>query len=422
MTVKINKQFGAVSLFVVVFAALLITVVTVSFVRIMVQNQQQATTVDLSQSAYDSAQAGVEDAKRALLRYQSICNASDEECAKQRTVINSTECNTSVESLSDVAKIASEDGVKVQTGGSNSLDQSYTCVKINLSPVDYLGMLAANDSKIIPLVGTGTFNTVQIEWFNTKDISSSDGYIIDLQNVDLTKMNGSKLVTIEDVPLWSQKILDEEVSNYWKSNRPSLLRTQLIQVGSSGFFLSDFDDSFVEGENINSNANTLFLYPAGTTGKQSSEISTKAFANSDTRRQDPIGTPLPISCSGLIDSGGYACTVKLTLPTPINGGDRTAFLRLSALYNKTNYRVTLFNADLLTGEITPINFDSVQPEIDSTGRANDLFRRVLSRVELVDVNFPYPEATVVETTGDFCKDFRVTDDPADYYDNCPASP
>jgi hypothetical protein len=101
-----------------------------------------------------------------------------------------------------------------------------------------------------------------------------------------------------------------------------------------------------------------------------------------------------------IASGGYACSMSLQLPTPVGGGDASiAYLRLSSFYVGTHFRVSLGG----------VQFRGVQPVVDSTGRANDVFRRVQSRVDLYDTSFPYPDAAV-DSAGDFCKDFGVTDD------------
>jgi Tfp pilus assembly protein PilX len=384
MTKNIINQRGAVSLFIVIFSALLITIVSISFVGIMIQDQQQASTTDLSQSAYDSAQAGVEDAKRALIRYQNMCG-SDSNCVTS-SKINASTCNTAVEELSDVkdaANSSSNGEVAVQTGGSNSLDQAYTCVKISLDTIDYLGSLSANKLNVIPLTSVDQFDTIQIQWFSSSDFSSTSNFNIDLQN------------PAQGVPLLAQ--------NSWKQNRPSIMQSQLIQFGSNGFTLNDFDSKNASGQ---VNANTLFLYPSGTTGVANSTIDTYAFGDRDIRMM-ATGAPLPVTCSGNLVAGGYACTAKLTLPVPINGGDRTAYLQLKALYNNSSYRVTLLNGTV------PVKFNAVQPEVDSTGRANDLFRRVQARVMLSDLNFPYPRAAV-DVSGGLCKDFIVTDNVADY--------
>ncbi|HRN90486.1 MAG TPA: hypothetical protein PK543_02240 [Candidatus Saccharibacteria bacterium] len=384
-----NKQLGAVSLFVVVFAALLITVVTVGFVRIMLQDQKQASSVDLSQSAYDSAQAGVEDAKRALVRYQTICNGLDAgECSKAKAKLDSTACNEALANLKDVTINNGE--VQVQEGASaNKLDQAYTCVKIALDTIDYLGVMSVNGSKIIPLqvAPSDSFDTVKIEWFSRTNLPDSTSDDVDLQPIST-----------------NLKLLPQSGSNAWKLNRPAIMRAQLIQIGSNGFTLDDFDSVNASNQ---SNANTLFLYPTGQTGTASDTNTEVSYVGNDIRR-DSNSTPLvPVNCTGTLSSGGYACSATIKLPDPINGGKRTAFLRLGTLYNQSNYRVTLYNSS------DPIKFSAVQPEIDSTGRANDLFRRVKVRVELSDINFPYPDAAV-DISGNFCKDFMVTDNVADY--------
>lgn len=384
-----TRESGAVSLFIVVFTALLITVITVSFVRLMVRDQQQASTVDLSQSAYDSAQAGIEDAKRAIIRYQTICASGDvSACTSLRDKINSTDCNTGI---TDIATVTNGE-VKIQQNvGDSALDQAYTCVKINLETDDYLGVLQANSSNIVPLVSNQPFNRVLIEWYTSENLQSTDSFEVDLEPI------GSKN------PLLSQAL--------WPANRPSLMRVQLAQFSTGGFTLSDFDDTNASGQ---SNTNTLFLYPTGITGTTSSVLEQASFVGQDNRKT-PTGEPVPILCSGNLAQGGYACRAELILPDPIGGGSRVAYLNLNAIYNKTNYRITLTN-----NSIDKAKFSGVQPQVDSTGRANDLFRRVQSRVEIadqVDSSFAYPDAGV-DITGNFCKNFAITDNPSDYTNSC----
>jgi len=65
------RQSGAVSLFAVIFGAMLLTIVTIGFMRLMIMDQRQSSNNDLSQSAYDAALAGVEDAKRVVRAAQT---------------------------------------------------------------------------------------------------------------------------------------------------------------------------------------------------------------------------------------------------------------------------------------------------------------------------------------------------------------
>ena len=169
--------------------------------------------------------------------------------------------------------------------------------------------------------------------------------------------------------------------------------------------MTDFDAT-VDGK---SNANTLFLYPSGAIDEGAPE-GTFNFSN-DIRKSQDTRNLSQVKCSTTF-SAYYACKATILLPQAIGQNDakRNAYLRLSSLYGTgNNFRIQLFN------NATQVNFAGVQAIVDSTGRANDQFRRVQSRVELDGSAFPYPEAAV-EVTGNLCKTFLVTDNPADYND------
>ena len=104
----------------------------------------------------------------------------------------------------------------------------------------------------------------------------------------------------------------------------------------------------------------------------------------------------------------YACKATLTMPTgqSVPALSQVAFMRLTSLYNATSFQVRLFN------DATAVTFDGVQPEVDSTGRAGVLLRRVVSKVSGEFVP-PYDVDAALNTTFDLCKDFYLTDTASD---------
>lgn len=380
--IRQRRQTGAVSLFVVIFAALLMTVVTLGFIQLMLKDQQQATTSDLSQSAYDSAQAGVEDAKRLLLLDQACRNntaASTINCTAIANAITPTPGNseTNCDTLAKAGLVGETNNETIiqQSDSDNAakLDQAYTCVRIGVNTNDYKGNLGVNESNIVPITGVSEFDSVELSWFSRDDISSA-----------------TNSPTI-GFPTTGSDVSLPPVGSKWKVTYPALMRTQLMQMGTS-FKVSDFDDSQAGNK---SNTNTLFLYPSAT------GLTTKDFAL-DARRS-ASAAPQQVRCLTSFVDGEYACTITISLPSPIDGNTaaRNAYLRLSALYNGAHYSIKLKKGT------DYVKFDRVQPEVDSTGRANDMFRRVKARVELKG-DFTYPEAAI-DMQGNLCKNFIITD-------------
>lgn len=403
-----SKEKGAVSLFIVIFVALLITTITVAFVRLMLQSQEQATMNDLSKSALDSAYAGVEDAKRAIVTYREHCGpggdgTSSAECVKLTNALNSNSCQTLQDA--DISGSPGDKEVLVKqtegnTGGDAELQQAYTCVKVQMDTPDFLGTLSQNAPKLIPLKSQKGFNRVNIEWYSQDDLQAASG----------SGSSGTSIDLGQNDPIEQQKpgILPKLAD--WPNNRPALLRVQLIQFGDT-FNLSDFD----KDENGQTDNATLFLKPStiDSTGTGQNIID---FGSNVRQSQVQVpDQPVLISCNKNFafnsTDGQFACKATLQLPDPIGGNadNRRAYLRVDEIYNPS----TTFSVSLQDQASNPVKFSAVQPMIDSTGRANDLFRRVRARVELESSSIPAVQATV-DLTGSLCKSFLITDNPNDY--------
>lgn len=368
-------ESGAVAIFTVIFFLLLVSVITLGFVRIMLQEQSQAVDNDLSQSALNSAQAGVEDAKRVVKWYTNNCpgNAA---CTAYEAALNSTSCNAIYGSMTIKNKVPGFTvvGDGVQVSSDPEFNQVYTCLTISMNSPKLAGNLSEGKSEIIPLRATGAFNRVKIRWYSTKD-------------------TGGVNVTVNTLPLTTPLL----ARTSWPSSKPPIMRTQLIShpENSTGTFAQ---------QDVTSK--TRFLYPF------ESLATTQDRFSSDVGGENTQLSPTLTSCSDVPRGGEYYCEADmyLNLLSGVYNGGAMNYLRLNTIYKNSDYQIELFNG------LTPVNFMGVQPIVDVTGRANDVFRRVQVGIR-ADVG-DYPE-NALESAQQICKKFSVTNNPADFNElNC----
>ena len=363
------RQSGAVSLFAVIFGAMLLTIVTIGFMRLMIMDQRQSSNNDLSQSAYDAALAGVEDAKRVVRAAQT---GNIQAVGVLNGPIN---CNMVAASGVVGGSISGDTIIQTGTGAGKRFDQAYTCVKITMKSQDFIYKSIEDKSQLIPLRATSSFNKISIEWYRRDDES----------NLGSANAVNTEISTTGELP----------ARNSWHSNTPQLMRVQLINPGPT-FNLSTLDTT---GVTSFFRPNVLRSDVAGQDGTAvSSKTSDRPRATDGNEHNN--GTNI-VSCSKTFKfSGEYSCKAVIDVDE-IAAGSETAFLRLTSIYKGGSVKVSLQKTD---GTI--VNFDGVQPIVDSTGRASNLFRRVEARLQIGD-DFAYPE-NAIELKNSLCKDFSVS--------------
>ena len=361
----------------------------------MFRDQEQASKLDLSQSAYDSAQAGVEDAKRFLRIFRSACGASGTgsfegvtyNCNAMRSAIQNESCYTLA-----TAGIGNSNGETIiQTtsgagGASNdaSLNQAYTCVKIRMNTSDFLGRTNDGSPSVINLKGTTAFDRVRIRWHSRENMTNGNNISLD------SLSNPSARPNIN-------------AQNWRNQNRPAILKAQFYgYVPGVGRSSSSMDTPYPDDGN---GASEMLFYPTNSISALSSNVSNMPTVRRNESSSQATTDYTFTRCSDRMDanSNAYACETTVNIGRSVSPND-VLYLRLTPLMNDSNFKVELLNGN------TIVDFAGVQPKVDSTGRANTQLRRVESRIGFNDTSFPVPlfSAQTESNEEPICKDFSVT--------------
>lgn len=439
---------GGASMFVVMFTMIILSIIVLGFTRLILSEATKTSNTDLSQSAYDSALAGVEDAKMALLQYHACLDkgyrADDTVNSACKEIIKDMQDGIAKQDCSTVANVlnreytttGTENAVVVQetqkssdAGNNTNMLQAYTCVTIKEDLEDYRTTLDSSSRlRIIPIraANIDSVNHVRIKWFsqvNFNQLYKASGGAEGQRICGNDYMTRAGFNTLKLYPLG--KCVDEH-THATGQQAPTTLAARLIQT-DEWFDLSELS---VARASDQTDTGQLYFVPTYSGGTNS--IAASKWGESANKGENQ---PIRVNCG----SAAWFCTVDIDLPKTFKGNnarsDANTYLLVSIPYGspETDLSVMVYSYDDVNycrsnpgdaNRCVRQDFTGVQARIDSTGRANDLYRRVESRVELVDTYFAYPEFEITMRGGDTShikKTFDATFD-CRYGDNGSISP
>lgn len=393
---KHDSEQGIVSILTVLFLTMVLAVMTVAFLRIMNDEQIQTLNDDLSKSAYAAALSGVEDAKRALKYCNGLSGVDKATCLSQLTQTGCPGAMRTPSMLTSVSNpIINPTG---QVGGSPSLNQRYTCMMVNMATDDFVERASSSQPVLVDLMpDTGSFRTVVVRWHRLSESEARyfDGpaYFSDADTTDNPRDVAGEWTDGDDNPA------------------VGMLRAQLMAYESD-----NSSNSTVSRDDIDRKTAATYFVPRNDSYPEPStvgRINAPRGGGTKWRFQDQVRQN--IRCTDDPDTyAGYSCQARIQLHDPGTGARDLAvskndnqssryFLLLSSLYDNPHFQVSLEDGD---GDA--VQLYAVQPEIDVTGAAADVYRRVKARVSYAG---SYTPKDALQSGASLCKAFYVTGDP-----------
>lgn len=155
----------------------------------------------------------------------------------------------------------------------------------------------------------------------------------------------------------------------------------------------------LDRDSLINNTLSLFLYPCTGAGSVTSILYS---AHSPTNAK---GRVVPVRCA----SGAVPRDCELTIELDAGAGakNRLYYLRAKSIYRASDMTIRIYDTASPPNQLA---IRGAQVQIDSTGKVNDVVRRVQVRVP-VNKAYAVPEF-VIETTDSICKQIQVAPAPA----------
>ncbi|HET7320074.1 MAG TPA: pilus assembly PilX N-terminal domain-containing protein [Candidatus Saccharimonadales bacterium] len=363
------EEQGFASIIIVMTLVIILGLMAIGFGRLMRSEQRSALDRQLSTQAYYAAESGVKDAIYAIQKGFATSNS------------NSGQCLTSADLGSGFS--ATGNVLDATTG------TQYTCIMVETEPTS----LEYNP------ISTDTGNTTGTKYISLvgKTMDRSSDQIIGSLKVSWQGKSGGASF---GGPNCDSSGVTFPVSTGWTCG-PGVIRITL----------TPFANSFDRGSLVNGTY-TVFLYPQNnsTAGTLGSAIYVAGQANMN--QQGAI-------VSGNCNSANSSATTPRQCNVLINLANLSSrfFVSVKSFYVDSDVVITPY-ADA-TGN-TPMRLSGAQATIDSTGKSQDVLRRIKVAVPEFAQNY-FPEGAI-DAAGQICKLLQVAPGTPAQDAGCDTSP
>lgn len=342
-----NDEHGLIAIFVALIITTILALTTIGFGRIMNREYRQAVDRDLSTQAFYAAQSGLSDASEYIAANSAGATTPQK---------NTCQTNQSISPYTDF---------RPNLSGDNQI--SYSCLLFDGNIFDLrFDNLQPNRPRVFKVTPSGLDRFL----FSWQDNEGDQGF-----------------KAVEDYPKFYDQVNWNAIGG----------RTGALEVTIFPVYDNDSDRNALRGDQL-----SYIMYPTAgaatfntassiTPGGQTAVVARAQCNNSYRTGFDAYfpGATTAYACNNIVfnDLSNDFRNVKIF------------YIRVTALYNPVNLMIRGASS------VTPVALPGAQVQVDVTGKANDVLRRLQTRVTLTP-NLAIPDYSI-RTTSTLCKRIRI---------------